>query len=74
MKMKAFSDGTIVVDHGLSKDAIHVYQSLNRHLSRHNGRYPGNAVIAKECGITSLAVEKQIEALVHAGFIKETTI
>lgn len=74
MKMKAFSDGTAVMDLGLSKDAIHVYQSLCRHLRLHNGRYPGNDVIAKECGITALGVEQQINSLIHAGIIKEKRV
>jgi predicted transcriptional regulator len=74
MKIKAFSYGTAVMNFGLSKDAIHVYQSLCRHLRLHNGKYPGNEVIAKECGITALSVEQQLESLIHAGVIKEKRV
>jgi biotin operon repressor len=53
---------------------VDVYRCLDRHLKKKNGIYPGDDVIAQECGISSTDVQSCIEKLHQIGFITEEPI
>lgn len=74
MDRKRFSNGNEIVDFGITKSAVDVYRCLDRHLKKKNGIYPGNDIIAQECGISSTDVQSCIEKLHQIGFITEEPI
>lgn len=74
MQTRTFSNGNKIIDFGITQNSVNVYVCLDKHLRRCNGVYPGDDVIAKECGITKEMVRKSIAQLKSAGFIQKRQV